>query len=105
MEQTLSIIKPDPAAVSFLLCLGWGAGTPLLSKKSRKKSSKGEPGGNCGATGLFVETSLEIITDTLTTDGISSSANSEKSGIVLAYKFAWRGIRAKNKKNNIIFLK
>mgnify|MGYP006239199417 CR=1 FL=1 len=47
ISPSLSIIKPDPAAVSLLLCLGGGVpGTPRLSKKSLKKSSKGEPGGN-----------------------------------------------------------
>ena len=35
------MMKPEPAAVSFLLCLGGGfPGTPLLSKKSRKSLQK-----------------------------------------------------------------
>ena len=102
MRPSLSIITPEPAAVSFLLCLGGGfPGIPLLSKKSLKKSSKGDPGGNCGGTGLLGDISLEIITETLTTDGINSLAKSEKSGISLEYKLLLIGSQRKAIKNTL----
>ena len=47
-------------------------------KKSLKKSSKGEPGGNFGAPGAAGSNDIEV--DILTTAGESLAESSEKSG-------------------------
>tara|TARA_B110000008_G_scaffold237544_1_gene243337 strand:+ start:2930 stop:3148 length:219 start_codon:yes stop_codon:yes gene_type:complete len=71
------MIKPEPIACCGRLSLG-GLCPPRFSKKSLKKSSKGEPGGNFGAPGAAG--SNDIVVDILTTAGESLAESSEKSG-------------------------
>src|SRR5215470_7053432 len=77
------MMKPEPSEVPLRGC---ASGRPLFgrpwSKKSRKNSSNGEPGGNCGISGPlrsrprsdFIVWVVEI----LTTDGSSRAARSAK---------------------------
>src|SRR5215472_10164612 len=77
------MINPEPSEVALR---GWASGRPPLgipwSKKSRKNSSKGEPGGNCGISGPecsrprsdFSVCAVEIFT----TDGSNLAARSAK---------------------------
>src|SRR5438132_12420997 len=77
------MMKPEPSEVDLRGC---ASGRPPLgtprSKKSRKNSSKGEPGGNCGTSGPapsgprsdFSVCAVEM----LTTEGRSCSASSAK---------------------------
>ena len=66
VEQTLSIIKPDPKAADGLSC-----GVP----NSLNMSSNGEPGGNWKGKG-FVCVLTIVVVEILTTDGINFSARS-----------------------------
>src|SRR5437660_2957192 len=77
------MMKPEPSEVDLR---GWASGRPPLgtprSKKSRKNSSKGEPGGNCGTSGPARSRPRSdfsvCVVDMLTTEGRSCSASSAK---------------------------
>src|SRR5215472_16645138 len=82
--------NPEPSEVALR---GWASGRPLLgtprSKKSRKNSSNGEPGGNCGISGPACSRPrsdfMVCVVEMLTTEGRSFSARSAKlSGAVRA---------------------
>src|SRR6266481_196832 len=84
------MMKPEPSEVALRGC---ASGRPLLgtprSKKSRKNSSKGEPGGNCGTSGPARSRPrsdfMVCVVEMLTTEGRSFSARSAKlSGAVRA---------------------
>src|SRR5215831_3055552 len=76
-------MKPEPSEVALRGC---ASGRPLLgtprSKKSRKNSSKGEPGGNCGTSGpgrSRPRSDFRVwVVEMLTTEGRSLSASSAK---------------------------
>ena len=79
-----SIIKPDPNDWAFLfLPPGWS--------NCLKKSSNGDPGGN---EGICLDlSSITVVVEILTTEGLSFSARSAKlSGALLA----WDILTAKN---------
>src|ERR1700741_532443 len=77
------MMKPEPSEVALR---GWASGRPLLgiprSKKSRKNSSNGEPGGNCGISGPACSRPrsdfIVWVVEMLTTEGNSFSARSAK---------------------------
>src|SRR5882762_4904401 len=77
------MMKPDPSEVALRGC---ASGRPPLgtprSKKSRKNSSKGEPGGNCGTSGPARSRPRSdfsvCVVEMLTTEGRSFSASSAK---------------------------
>src|SRR5215469_3504543 len=77
------MMKPEPSEVALR---GWASGRPLLgmpwSKKSRKNSSNGEPGGNGGisepACSRPRSDFIVWVVEMLTTEGRSFSARSAK---------------------------
>src|SRR6516165_1938677 len=79
------MMKPEPREVALRGC---ASGRPLFgmpcSKKSRKNSSNGEPGGNCGISGPACSCSWPrsdfrfCWVEMFTTDGSSLSARSAK---------------------------
>src|SRR5262252_3134498 len=77
------MMKPEPSEVPLRGC---ASGRPLFgrprSKKSRKNSSNGEPGGNCGISGPLCSRPrsdfIVWVVEILTTDGSSRAARSAK---------------------------
>src|SRR5215831_3832191 len=77
------MMKPEPSEVPLR---GWASGRPLFgtpcSKKSRKNSSNGDPGGNCGISGPLCSRPRSDFTvwvvEILTTAGSSFAARSAK---------------------------
>src|SRR5438270_2909744 len=77
------MIKPEPRDVPLR---GWASGRPPFgtpcSKKSRKNSSNGEPGGNWGISGPLCSRPCSDFTvwvvEILTTEGNSFAARSAK---------------------------